>query len=401
LNRITDDWTKMYRKSIKKFTAVAGTLALAGVLGACSGGAGGASDSEVVKVGVVLPLTGPAAFFGPIQRDGIELRLKEAGGKAGGKQIELIMIDSGADLGTALPRVKQLVERDGVSVIIGPLQSDLLAGLLPYYTQQEIPAVSLLNHPREFADHAPYLFTPQGALAEGSKPMGHYAATELGVETVTVQAHDYAAGRDIAGGFIEAFAEAGGEVVQEQYSPISTSDFGQYIANLDTTADALATWNVGTAQNFMAEYVTRDQLENTLLMYGDALTESQLNEIGDSSVGWHAPLSYTWRLDTPESQKFVEAVRDEYDREPVAQIDEGAYEALSLIIQALEETDGDASAERLVAAMREIELQTPAGPVRFDEQGYGIRNVYILESQRTDEGTIGWVPVKTYGPEGD
>jgi branched-chain amino acid transport system substrate-binding protein len=370
-------------------------LVSATVAAGCGGDSGGGSSDGKgpIKIGVMLPLTGPAAFFGPLQRDGIKLRLEEAANKAAGRDVKLIIIDSGADLATAMPRARKLVEQDGVSMIIGPLQSDLLAGLLPYYTQKKIPVVSLLNHPRAFKQ-APYLFTPQGELKLGAKPLGKYAAEELGVKTATIEAADYIAGKDVAGGFKEGFTEAGGDIVQEQYAPLDTNDFGPFTADLED-ADAMVAWNVGTTQNFLSEYLKRGPLEHTLIGYGDAITEDQLQDLGKGSLGWLTPLSYTWRLDTPASKKFADAIRAKYNRDPVAQIDEGAYEAMSVVLEGIEATDGDTDPDKLQKTIRGLTLDTPAGPVKFDKDGFGIRNVYILEATQFGK-KIGWKPVHTY-----
>src|ERR1700754_3649803 len=114
--------------------------ALAVFLGACGGSGESGDDGDgPVKVGALLPLTGPAAFFGPLQKIGLELQLEEAGAEAGGREVEFVYADAGTDVSTALQRVKGMIEKDGVSVIIGPLLGDQMAAILPYTSQKEVP----------------------------------------------------------------------------------------------------------------------------------------------------------------------------------------------------------------------------------------------------------------------
>jgi branched-chain amino acid transport system substrate-binding protein len=373
-------------------------LAVSAFAAGCGDDDDGGSDGEgPIKVGALLPLTGPAAFFGPLQRDGLNLRLSEAGGEAAGRPVELKVLDSGATLESAQTAARRLVEQEDVAMIVGPLQSDLMAGMAPYYEQVDVPALALLNLPRELGGK---VFTPQGSLPSVSAPLGEYAA-EQGVETAAVEVSDYIAGQDVADGFTEGFTENGGKVVQTQAAPLTASDFAPYISNLKA-ADALVVWNVGTTQIFLEEYLKRGAYDNTLIGYGDAITEEQLAAFGSDSLGWQAPLTYTWRLDTPASEAFAKAVREKYDRNPVAQIDEGSYEAMSVALEAIEETGGDTDPEALRDAIQGLELDTPAGPVSFNEDGFGVRNVYILEVSKFGN-ELGWKPIETYedvGAEG-
>lgn len=385
----------------RRMAALAAAMLLAAATFAAGCGdddGGGAGEGDTVKVGALLPLTGPAAFFGPLQRDGLELRLAEAGGEAAGRPVELEILDSGATLESARTAARRLVEQEDVAMVFGPLQSDLMAGMVPYYEQADVPAISLLNQPRELGGG---VFVPQGALAAVAAPLGVYAARDLGIETATIEVSDYIAGHDVADGFTEGFTEHGGEVVQTQAAPLTATDFAPYLSNVEQ-AEAMVVWNVGTTQNFLEEYLRRGPLEHTLIGYGDAITEEQLEAFGDASLGWMAPLTYTWRLDTPASREFAAAVRERYDRNPVAQIDEGAYEAMSVALAALEATGGETEPEALREAILELELDTPAGPVRFDKDGFGVRNVYILEVARFGD-ELGWRPVSTFedvGAEG-
>jgi branched-chain amino acid transport system substrate-binding protein len=381
--------------------AAFGVLAFSAFAAGCGGGessdgGGGGSDEGPIKIGAVLPLTGPAAFFGPLQRDGLKLRLSEANGEVDGRPVELTILDGGATLESTQTAARRLIEEEGVSMIVGPLQSDMMAGITPYYEQQNIPAIALLNLPPELGGK---VFTPQGDLQSGSAPVGLYAAEELGVKTASTVVSDYIAGEDVANGFAEGFEAGGGSVVQTQQVPLSSTDYAPYLSNLQT-ADALAPWVLGATQNFLEEYIKRGAFEQVLIGYGDALTEEQLEAFGSKAEGWLAPLTYTWRIDTPESKKFAAAVRDSYGRNPVAQIDEGAYEAMSVALEAIQATGGDTDPDTIKKAILGLELETPAGPVRFNEEGFGVRNVYILEVAKVD-GEMAWKPIHTYENVGE
>ena len=137
-----------------------------------------------------------------------------------------------------------------------------------------------------------------------------------------------------------------------------------------------------------------------LIGSGDAHTEEQRDAFGSKAQGWLAPLTYAWRVDTPASREFTKAVEERYDRKPVAQIDEGAYEAMMVALEALEATGGDTDPDKLKEAILGLELDTPAGKVTFKEDGFGVRPIYILEATEL-EGQMAWKPIHTYENVGE
>jgi branched-chain amino acid transport system substrate-binding protein len=373
-------------------------LALGLLVGAGCGdddnGGGDSGGGGTIKIGALVDDTGPSAFFGPYQRDGINLAVKQAGGEVNGKKIKVVFVDSGGDLATAEPKARQLVEQDKVSMVFGPLQSDVMAGLLPYFQQNKIPVLSHLNHPRELAEQD-WLFTPQGVLKEVAAPGGVYAGAEKGAKAASTLGSDYIAGQDVIGGFCSGLEANGGKCIQKQFAPLTATDFGPYLSKIDQKADSFAVWQVGATDAVAAEYLNRQPLAHTFLGYADQISEEQLPKLGDETVGWTGPLTYTWRLDNPENDKFVQAVKDEYNRKPFTEVDEAAWESMTIMIKALQSTEGSTDPEGLKEALLGTKMDTPGGPLRFEGNGIGIRDVYILEVKKVD-GALGWVPVGVY-----
>jgi branched-chain amino acid transport system substrate-binding protein len=345
------------------------------------------ASADVVKIGVFLPLTGPEAFFGPLFRDAIELAMAEVDNQVAGKQIELIMVDDASDLASAQTKARKMVTSDKVSLVLGPLNSAVMAGLGPYFAQNKVPMIALLNQPLELGETG-WLWTPQSSLKGVAYPGGEYAAKELGIKTASMHGADYVAGREILAGFAEGFKANGGSIVNETYAPLGASDFGSFVSDLGD-ADAFVSWRPDTELNLLKQYIASDKRPNTLLGLGDVLAENQLREVGKDLEGTVAPLTYSWRLDNPTNKQWVEAYAERYDREPVAQIDLGGYEAIKTAIGALEATGGDTDPEKLREALRNLELDSPAGTVRFDENGFGIRTVFMLRAEKID-GKLGW-----------
>src|SRR6516225_9608261 len=84
---------------------------------------------EKIKIGVIVTLSGPAAALGQQVRDGFALGVKDLGGKMGGKDVEVVVVDDELKPDAAVTRVKGLLERDKVDFVVGPIFSNILLAI--------------------------------------------------------------------------------------------------------------------------------------------------------------------------------------------------------------------------------------------------------------------------------
>jgi len=114
-------------------------VALLGIIAAFTGKAFGAD--EVLRIGQTEAQTGPLAFYGWMNNQGAKLAVDEinrAGGfNVGGKtyKLELVAYDNRANPQEAVVQLKQLLERDKVKYVFGPLLSNTFNAVEPYATQ--------------------------------------------------------------------------------------------------------------------------------------------------------------------------------------------------------------------------------------------------------------------------
>jgi branched-chain amino acid transport system substrate-binding protein len=84
-----------------------------------------AQAAEPLKIGAILAITGPASFLGAPEARTLEMLVEETNKKGGvmGRQVQLIIKDSGASPEKAISFAKQLIEEEKVFAIIGPSTS--------------------------------------------------------------------------------------------------------------------------------------------------------------------------------------------------------------------------------------------------------------------------------------
>src|SRR3954452_5931787 len=138
-------------KPMTKCAAVAALLALA---------ATPALAQDKVKVGIIVTLSGPAAVLGQQVRDGFALAVKDLGGKLGGKEAEVVVVDDELKPDVAVQKVKGLLERDKVDFVVGPVFSNVLIAIHKPVVDAKAFLVSPNAGPSTFAgkECSPYFY---------------------------------------------------------------------------------------------------------------------------------------------------------------------------------------------------------------------------------------------------
>ena len=382
----------MIRESAKGLASLVLLLAVM-----CAGPAG-AQQADPIRIGALIDLTGSLADFGVRFRNGIEFRLQEADYTVAGRPIKLIIADSGSLNPTiARDQAKKLVEQDKVHAVIGPLNTPARFAVEPYFAEHRVPTLTISAHSLVAKKFGWTVFT-RGTVFQAAFPLGTYASEQLGVKTVATIGTDFVPARDYIGAFVEGLKQKGGTVVQQQWVPPSTPDFGPYLVNLKET-DALALMISGTDMlRFIKQYaefgLLKKRKTKILLPTLAILEESRLNELGDIIVGFIGADDYAKRGENPANRKFVASFESKMKKKSEKH-EAAAYESTSILLQALEVTKGDTDPEKLRQAMFRVKMDTPSGTLSFTRAGLGVRDVHIMEARKVGN-EYGWVPLKTY-----
>lgn len=369
-------------------------LLLVGCGGGGGGGQGGGEDA--IKIGVILPYSGVYAQLGQDITDGMNVYFEEQGNEIAGRSVELIQEDTEADPQVGVEAARTLIERDEVSVLTGTVSTAVAYGVIDLVSTDQIPFV-ISNATGNDATRrgVPYVFRTSASSWQVSYPMGQYLV-DNGVDNVYVSAADYAAGQEMATGFKEGFAAAGGTLDGETYPPLGNSDYSTYLTSI-RQASPEAEWSFyagSDAVNFVRQYAENGLKENIPLYGPGYMVEADtIDGQGEAAVGVRTALFYASTLDNPENSAFVENFQSQFDRRPSTYAVQG-YDAAWLIGEALKATEGDTDPDALVEAMENVEFQSPRGPLTLDENHNPIQNIYIREAQDRN-GTIENVVIDT------
>jgi branched-chain amino acid transport system substrate-binding protein len=366
-------------------TAVAATLPFPAV-----------AQAKPVKIGLLTVKTGPLAAGGIQMEQGLTRFMKDRNYTLAGRKAEVVVGDTGGNPAGTKTKTQELVERDQVDMLFGPLAAFELLAISDYAAQNKMPILSLAAaEDMTQRKPNPYFVRASATSAQTMHVLADYAAKELKYKRVITITEDFAFGHEQMGGFQRVFEDAGGHVVKRLWPPLVTPDYAPYLAQL-SGVDAIVHGFAGSNPlKFVKQY--RDQgIKLPLLGGSTAADDALLKSYGDEAVGMISASGYHGDLDTPSNKRLVEGMVKDYGNIP------GLY-AAGLYINgmvaeaALEKTGGKTDdRDAFIKALRGVALtDTPRGPFKFDHLGNVIGSFFVRRTERKGGKLVNTL-LKTY-----
>lgn len=343
--------------------------------------------AQTIKVGVIIPGSGPFAIIGEEVKNGLEMYFSEINHTVAGRKIELIVEDDGNKPDVGLTKAKKLIERDGARIITGVVSSSVAYALRDYIVQTKVPMVITVSGADGLTQHdaAPNIFRTSASGSQQSHVLGEWLYKKKGYRRMIVIAPNYAMGYEQTGGFARTFKESGGRIVRTVYPPLGAPDYGPFLTSLDLSqADVIGVvFAGGDAVRFVRQFAEYG-LKRRIPLVGSGLLTDDLviQQQGDAAIGVVTALNYTRTLETPENQSFVVNYVKRHKRIPTAYA-EYSYVGGRVIREGIEGAKGKVEdSAAVVAAMKKVNFRAPRGPFRFDEYNNPISPIYIFEVQK-------------------
>jgi branched-chain amino acid transport system substrate-binding protein len=357
--------------------------------------------SEPLKIGFLTVNTGPLAAGGKQQVEGATFYLKERDGMIAGRKVELITQDTAGNPALAKTKTQELVERYKVPVMIGPLATNEALAMDGYIRDAKVPLITTTSSATvDLKSHAvnPWVLHAFGTAPQVTYPLGDYAAKTLGYKRMAIVAEDFTYGHEGAGGFQLAFEAAGGKIVQKLWPPLNASDYAPYLAQIKPDLDGIYMGFAGSNPLRFLKQLNDYGLKAKLAVLGNTTStdEGILRLMGDEAVGVFSAGWYAATLDSPDNKKFVAGINAEYQHDP-GFYTAGPYTALLIIEEALKSVGGsNDDPAAFLKAMHDVRLSHgPIGPVRLDEYGTPILDIYVRRVARVS-GKLANSILKTY-----
>src|SRR5437867_4854316 len=313
-----------------------------------------------IKIGMLVPQTGPLAANGKDMINGFELFFEEQKYRLAGREVKFIVEDDEGKPATGITKARGLVESQGVHLLTGPLSAAVGYAVSPYIESKKIPAIYPIVSADDLTQRKrnPYLVRTGWASSQPSHPFGKWVVDNLKYKKIAMIGYDFAFGWEVAAGFQRTFEEAGGQVVQKVWPPLGTSDFAPYLSQLRRDVDAIyAVFSGADALRFGKQFAEAGRTEKLPLPAGGPVTaEHGRRGPGDEVLGVVTALHYSAALATPANKKFVAAYEAKFKQVP-SYYSEGTYVAGIALKAALDATGGDIeNVEKFLGALRRVDL---------------------------------------------
>lgn len=340
----------------------------------------------IVKVGLLVPMTGPFSSTGKQLVAGARLYMQLHGDVVAGNRIELTVKDDTGNADVTKRLAQELVVNDKVAILAGfGLTPGALATAL-IANEAKVPQIVMMAATSVITERSPFIVRTSFSVPQTTVPLASWAA-ENGIKRVMTVVSDYAPGIDVETAFKQQFEAAGGKVIDSLRVPLANPDFAPFLQRVaEAKPDALMGFvPAGVGPIFMRQFVERGLNKSGIKFIAEgSLTEDDIvDQIGDAALGAITSHHYSAAHDSPENKAFVAAFKQANGGMRPNLMAVQAYDGMHLIYEALKKTNGSPDGAALVNAMKGLSWVSPRGPVMLDpDTREMVQNIYIRKVER-------------------
>src|SRR5205809_2607948 len=345
------------------------------------------AQSEPIRIGLMTVKTRPLASGGNDMERALVQFMREHNNTLAGRKVGLFVGDSGGVPAQSRTKTQELVERDKIQVMIGPLDAASALAADDYIRQQQLPTLSVAAaEDLTQRNPNPWFVRGTSTSAQSAHPLADYCAKQLKYKRMAVIADDIAYGHEMCAGFQRVFEDSGGKIVQKMFPPLTVPDYATYLAQLKTNIDAIFLGFAGSNGFRWFKQFNEYGLKGKINVVGGmtAFDEAVLKNMGDEALGIITACWYSAELDNPINKKFAAAFRAEWKYDPGFYA-AATYVEAAVLEAALASVNGKIEDKpAFMKALRATKIDTARGPVAFDEYGNIVGNVYIRKVARKE-----------------
>jgi branched-chain amino acid transport system substrate-binding protein len=372
---------KLPRRQFLRLAAGAATLS-------AGSGIAKAQAQSTVKIGLLLPMTGPFQSTGVQVTAAIRLYMAQHGDTVAGKKIEVITRDDAAVPETSKRLAQDLIVNDKVNLLVGFGTTPTALAVAPLATEAKIPEIVMVAGTSIITERSPYIVRTSFTLPQSTVIMAQWALRN-GIKKVVSMVSDYAPGIDSETSFKDTFLKNGGEIVEYMRPPLANPDFAPFLQRArDDRPDAIFIFlPSGQGAVFIKQFIERglDKARIKVIGPGDVTDDQILNSMGDQVIGTVTAHMYSAYHPSTLNKEYVAAIAKATNGMRANFISVGGYDGMHLIYEALKKTNSNTNGDALVAAMKGMAWESPRGPISIDPETRDIvQSIYLRRVEKVD-----------------
>ncbi|NOU63387.1 urea ABC transporter substrate-binding protein [Paenibacillus sp. LMG 31461] len=347
------------------------------------------TSGDTVPVGILHSLTGTMSISEVSVRDAELMAIDEINAAGGllGKKIKPVIEDGASDWPTFAEKTKKLLQKDSVVTIFGCWTSASRKAVLPVVEQNK----GLLWYPVQYegVESSPNIFYVGATTNQQIIPAVTWLLQNKGKKFFLLGS-DYVFPRTANKIIKEQLKADGGTLVAEEYTPLGHTDYNTIISKIKKEKPDVVfnTLNGDSNVAFFKQLKDAGISAKDLTTMSVSIAEEEVRGIGASVLdGHYTAWNYYQTTDTPENKKFVDAYKAKYGKDRVTDDPiEAGYTAVYLWAEAVKKA-GSFDVEKVKAAAKGIEWNSPEGKVTIDGENQHIYKTARI-GQITADGQI-------------
>ena len=364
----------------RTLTAVLMAAVLAMGLTACSSSNGGsdsaASESDTIRIGCAIPLTGASAQDGQSIQNGAQIAVDQVNAEGGidGKQVELVVEDDKGDASEGATVANLLAEDTTISAVIGHFNSSCTLAGAPIYNEAGVVEVSPGSSAAAVTDAGDYTFRVITTDAVQGRYLAEWAVNDLGYQNIAVLYENTDYGLGLAQVLEEALADLGANIVVEEAYEVGATDYSTVLTKVASSeAEVIIIGGLYNETALIAKQRSSFDLGDMQIMGVDAIYSDALIELGGEAANGIKLTGYFSDKSTSQvAQDFIAAYEEAYGEMPATYAAYG-YDAALVILDAIKNVGPDRAAiQEYLSTLEGLEGAT--GINSFDENGDVIKD---------------------------
>ncbi len=342
-----------------------------------------ASEVPVVRIGVALSTSGELAESGKKFIAGIRLRMEDFNRNAAehGYRLDLVFRDPQSTTGRAVDAVTSLIEDEGVQAIIGPMSTTLMLAMAPVVREKQVVLISPSVTSPQIGYDGDWCFRVLFDDRFQGVALARYVREKLGYDRAGAILNDrFAYAKSVFDAFRDRFiAEGGAIVAEEHYSWVADEDrmydFSEIFTRIADIRPEIILLPVHSTE---VAAIIRESLRTGVSLQfcgGDTWHhENVLYSSGNNVENSYFISGIDFDSNSPEMRRFLSL----YDasNDPAAQPTSVlGYDALSLLIKAMENGHSAAEIHEGLYGIRDFEIAT--GTITIDPERGSEKSAFV------------------------
>jgi len=301
---------------------------------------GTAGAADMIKIGLLAPLTGPAAADGLSVQNSVRLAVERVNAEGGllGKKVEFVSYDDRMDPKDAVALARKLIEQDKVVAIVAGSYSAPSRAVAPIFQEEKIPAVAAYAVHPDVTKAGNYNFR-NGFLGTVEGKAAAYAAVKmLKGKKIALLVSDNDFGRELSKGFkyyIDKYAKGTASIVSEQVYPMSEKDFKPYLTKIkEQNPDVIFSSGYYFQTGPVVNQAREMGIKAHILGEEGADSPKFLEIAGTAGEGFAIVTNLNRDDKRPHVQKFLKTYEERFGIQP-DMVGASAYDAFMMICDAI------------------------------------------------------------------